>query len=85
MHVDTFGTGVVPDAVIANAVSRAFDFRPGAIIDTLGLRNPIFLPTAAYGHFGRTVRVENLHDRDVRLFPWEELNRVDDLKAAVRG
>ncbi|HSG49895.1 MAG TPA: methionine adenosyltransferase, partial [Longimicrobiales bacterium] len=85
VHVDTFGTGEVPDAVIANAVSTAFDFRPGSIIEALGLRNPIFLPTAAYGHFGRDVRVENLHGRDVLLFPWEELNRVDDLKGALRG
>ena len=55
---------------ISEIISKNFDLRPGAIIRDLGLRRPIFKQTAAYGHFGRT---------DVSL-PWEELNKVDDIK-----
>ena len=68
--VDTFGTGVITDEKISEIISKNFDLRPGAIIRDLGLRRPIFKQTAAYGHFGRT---------DVSL-PWEELNKVDDIK-----
>ena len=68
--VDTFGTGVIVDEKISEIISKNFDLRPGAIIRDLGLRRPIFKQTAAYGHFGRP---------DVSL-PWEELNKVDDIK-----
>ncbi len=68
--VDTFGTGLIADEKISEIISKNFDLRPGAIIKDLGLRRPIFKQTAAYGHFGRT---------DVSL-PWEELNKVDDIK-----
>ncbi|MDT8342094.1 MAG: methionine adenosyltransferase [Longimicrobiales bacterium] len=83
VHVNTFGTGAHPDAVIGNAVSQVFDFRPAAIIEQLRLRDPIFVPAAAYGHFGRTSREEERLGRMVRLFPWEQSNRVDELRAAV--
>ena len=73
VRVDTFGTGVVDDATIERAVERVFDFRPAAIIETLGLRKPIYRQTAAYGHFGRL-------DLDL---PWERLDRVEALKAAI--
>ena len=69
--VDTFGTGKVSDEVLASAVSRTFDLRPAAIIDTLQLRRPIYSQTAAYGHFGRA-------DLDL---PWEKTDRVDELLA----
>lgn len=69
--VDTFGTGIKDDAEIAAIVKKNFDLRPGAIIRDLKLRTPIFKQTAAYGHFGRT---------DISL-PWEELNKVDAIKA----
>ena len=69
--VDTFGTGKVSDEVLAAAVSRTFDLRPAAIIDTLQLRRPIYSQTAAYGHFGRA-------DLDL---PWEKTDRVDELLA----
>ncbi len=69
--VDTFGTGKVSDEVLAAAISRTFDLRPAAIIDTLQLRRPIYSQTAAYGHFGRT-------DLDL---PWEKTDRVDELLA----
>ena len=73
INVETFGTGKVGDEKIAAAITEVFDLRPGAIIRDLGLRKPIFQQTAAYGHFGR----------DDLSLPWEETNRVDELKAAV--
>ena len=73
VRVDTFGTGTVADAVLEAAVDKVFDLRPTAIINRLDLRRPIYRQTAAYGHFGRT---------DVEL-PWEQLDAVDALKAAL--
>jgi len=73
VRVDTFGTGTVDDAEIERAVEQVFDFRPAAIIDALKLRRPIYRQTAAYGHFGRL-------DLDL---PWERLDRVEALKAAI--
>ena len=71
--VDTFGTGVVDDEVIADAVKKVFDLRPGAIIRDLDLRRPIYRQVAAYGHFGRT---------DIDL-PWEKTDKTDELKSEV--
>ena len=71
--VDTFGTGIVGDDKIAEIINKNFDLRPGAIIKELRLRRPIYKKTAAYGHFGRT-------DIDA---PWEELDKVDALKASL--
>jgi S-adenosylmethionine synthetase len=70
--VETFGTGRVSDGEILALVDRHFDFRPAAIIATLGLRQPIYQQTAAYGHFGRS---------DVDL-PWERTDKVEDLRAS---
>ena len=72
--VETFGTGVVGDDKLSEAVSKVFDFRPSAIIRRLNLRRPIYRQTAAYGHFGRT---------DVDL-PWEHVDYVEQLKAFVK-
>ena len=86
--VQTFGTGTVPDEELSKAVGEVFDFRPASIIQSLGLRNPIFTPTAAYGHFGRApeMKVPDAGGRDaVRFFPWEVTDRVDELKTAVGG
>jgi S-adenosylmethionine synthetase len=86
IHVDTFGTGQVPDGQLADAIEEVFDFRPLAIIERLGLRSPIFRSTAAYGHFGRTPEDRTLEDgRTVELFPWEKSDRVDDIRAAVKA
>ena len=68
--IDTFGTGKVSDNKLVEIVRENFDLRPAGIIKMLDLRRPIYKQTAAYGHFGRT---------DLNL-PWEELNKVDDLK-----
>ncbi|CAN5704007.1 methionine adenosyltransferase [soil metagenome] len=84
VRVDTFGTGELPDAQIAMAVREVFDFRPLEIIESLGLRNPIFRATAAYGHFGRRPEKRRVNGHEVTLFPWEQLDRVDDLRTATR-
>ncbi|MBO4563036.1 MAG: methionine adenosyltransferase [Clostridia bacterium] len=68
VRIDTFGTGVIPDGEIEAMVLRSFDFRPAAIIQRFDLRRPIYRPTAAYGHFGRT---------DVDL-PWERTDLIFD-------
>jgi S-adenosylmethionine synthetase len=81
--VDTFGTGVVPDEEISRALEEVFDFRPGEIIRALGLRSPIFGPSATYGHFGRTPEEVTRLDRKVTLFPWERTDRVDQLTTAL--
>ena len=84
VHVDTFGTARVPDAAIERALRDVFDFRPRSIIESLGLRNPIYRPTAAYGHFGRAPYVDRVDGREVQFFAWEQTNRVDDLKTAAK-
>jgi len=73
INVETFGTGAIPDEEIANVINEVFDLRPGAIIRDLNLRRPIYRQTAAYGHFGRD-------DLDL---PWEQTDRVNELRAAV--
>ncbi len=73
-NVDTFGTGVLPDSVIRAAIERVVDLRPGAIIERLDLRRPIYRSTAAYGHFGR-------HDLDLS---WERTDLADELRQAAR-
>jgi S-adenosylmethionine synthetase len=70
--VDTFGTGEKDDATLAKLVQKEFDLRPNQIIETLGLRNPIYKATAAYGHFGREP-TEDGH------FTWERTDRTGDL------
>ncbi|HSK69977.1 MAG TPA: methionine adenosyltransferase [Candidatus Limnocylindria bacterium] len=71
--VDTFGTGTVPDDVIAKVLQDHIDFTPDGIIRTLRLRRPIYRQTAAYGHFGRP-------DLDL---PWEKADLTDKLRRAV--
>jgi len=73
IRIETFGTGVVSENRLVQAVRQLFDLTPDGIIRTLALRRPIYKQTAAYGHFGR---------QDVVL-PWEQVNKVDELKAAI--
>lgn len=68
--VDTFGTAKVSEDKIAALVDKHFDLRPSAIIETLGLRRPIYKQTAAYGHMGR---------EDIDL-PWEKTDKAALLK-----
>jgi len=72
--VETFGTEVVPNAVIEEAVRNVFDLRPAAIVRDLDLKRPIYRKTAAYGHFGRALP----------QFSWEHTSRLADFKAAVK-
>lgn len=71
VHVETFGTEKVDPEKIERIVTEIFDFRPASIISSLGLTDPVFSPTAAYGHFGRP------------SFTWEQLDRVDEIRMAA--
>ena len=73
IFVETFGTETVENSKIEAAVRDVFDLRPAAIVRDLDLRRPIYRPTAAYGHFGRTGDG----------FTWELTNRADDLRSAL--
>jgi S-adenosylmethionine synthetase len=73
VNVECFGTEVVPLATIERVVRETFDLRPGAILRDLDLIRPIYVKTAAYGHFGRT-------DRD---FTWERTDKAEALRAAA--
>jgi len=73
LFVETFGTETVDPTKIQAAIGEIFDLRPAAIIGDLDLLRPIYAPTAAYGHFGRT---------DVNL-PWEQTDRADALRTAA--
>jgi len=71
ISIETFGTGKVSDEVILELINKHFDLRPGAIIEAMDLRRPIYRATACYGHFGRT---------DVDL-PWERTDKAEMLRA----
>lgn len=73
LYVETFGTGVVADTAIANAIREVFDLRPKAIIESLNLLRPIYSQTASYGHFGR----------DLADFTWERTDKAADLQRAL--
>ena len=93
LYVNTYGTAKVKmtDGEIAAKVKTLFDLRPYAIVERFGLKNPIFRPTAAYGHMGRdpyedTVVVFDAAGRkrrkNVQFFGWEKLDMVDAIKKA---
>jgi S-adenosylmethionine synthetase len=71
VSIETYGTEKVSDEKIQAAIAKHFDLRPASIIEALDLRRPIYRPTAAYGHFGRT-------DHD---FPWERTGKAAALAA----
>jgi S-adenosylmethionine synthetase len=73
INVQTFGTSSIPDHRLVQIIETQFDMRPGAIIEELDLRRPLYGPTAAYGHFGRP-------DLDL---PWERLDRAAQLREAA--
>ena len=79
--VDTFATSTVPESAIMSAVRDVFDLTPKGIINALDLRKPIYSPTSAYGHFGRSPKKNGKGT----LFTWERLDRVADLKKAVES
>ena len=90
VFVDTYGTGIVPDAEIARKIEDLFDLRPAAIIRKFELKNPIYEPTAAYGHFGRKPYTKSVKvgkpgcqtDKLVQFFAWEKLDAVEEIKKA---
>ena len=90
VFVDTYGTGIVPDAEIARKIEDLFDLRPAAIIRKFELKNPIYEPTAAYGHFGRKPYTKSVKvgkpgcqtDKLVQFFAWEKLDTVEEIKKA---
>jgi S-adenosylmethionine synthetase len=73
VHVDTFGTGAIPDRRIERLIREQFPLSPRGIIEYLDLRRPIYRKTAAYGHFGR----------DEADFRWEHTNRSQELRDAA--
>lgn len=92
IFVNTFGTSHIekPDGEIAEIIGQIFDLRPAAIIKKFGLKNPIFLPTATYGHFGRDPYIEDVTIiengistvKSVEFFGWESLDSVGLCKKA---
>ncbi|MBR0353828.1 MAG: methionine adenosyltransferase domain-containing protein, partial [Oscillospiraceae bacterium] len=94
IFVNTYGSAHVPftDGEIARKVGELFDLRPAAIVWRFGLTNPIYEPTAAYGHMGRdpyVQEVELVRDgktvrRKVQFFGWELLDAVDACRAAFQ-
>ena len=92
IFVNTKGTGIIPDAEIADKIGRMFDLRPAAIIRKFGLKNPIYSPTATYGHFGRDPFRKKVTlwrngvetEEEVQFFGWEKLDSVDLIKEAFQ-
>ena len=90
IFVNTWGTGLIPDAEIAFRIGQLFDLRPAAIIRRFGLKNPIYSPTATYGHFGRDPFVRKVtlyrgdqpYEKEVQFFGWETLDSVEDIRKA---
>lgn len=94
IFVNTYGTSNVgmTDGEIANKIAEIFDFRPAKIVKRYGLQNPIFEPTAAYGHFGRDPYTADVvvwengveKTKNVKFFAWEELDEIENIKAAFK-
>lgn len=92
LYVNTYGTAKVDmtDGEIAEKISELFDMRPAAIEKRLKLRNPIYGPTAAYGHMGRRPEIRTItfknagqeSTKEVELFTWEKLDFIDQIKSA---
>jgi S-adenosylmethionine synthetase len=74
VYLETFGTEKVDTSSIEKAIKDIFDLRPRAIVESLDLLRPIYSKTAAYGHFGR----------ELPEFTWEKLNRVEELRSALK-
>ena len=90
IFVDTYGTGICPDSEIAARIAQLFDLRPAAIIRKFQLQNPIYEPTASYGHMGREPYVRKMSlirdgqevAQEVQFFGWEKLDSVDTIRTA---
>ena len=98
LYVNTYSSAKVkgkngkkmPDKEIAAKINDVFDLRPSAIVERFGLKNPIFLPTASYGHMGRIPYTEKITvlkkgkevQKEVQFFGWEKLDYVEKIKKA---
>ncbi len=88
LYVNTYGTAKaknkdgkkLTDGEIADKISKVFDMRPSAIVKRFGLKNPIYSPTAAYGHMGRTPGSIEVNGKKYETFGWEKLDFVDTLR-----
>ncbi len=76
VYVDTFGTGILSDEKISDAVQQVFNFKPANIVKQLNLLRPIYSQTTNYGHFGKV--------DDLETITWEKTNKVTALKRAVK-
>jgi len=85
VRVDTFGTSTVTEARILDAVNANFDLTPKGIATALDLRKPIYGPTAAYGHFGRTPEKIGKGKTSATLFTWERTDKAAALKRSARA
>jgi S-adenosylmethionine synthetase len=74
IYLETFGTEKVDTQLLESAIRDIFDLRPRAIVESLDLLRPVYAKTAAYGHFGR----------ELPEFTWEKLNRVEELRSALK-
>ncbi|NNG16201.1 MAG: methionine adenosyltransferase [Gemmatimonadales bacterium] len=82
--IDTYGTGKLPDSRLEKIVAEVFDLTPKGIISALKLKRPIYLPTAAYGHFGRKPFSAKRGAAKLDYFAWERTDRVRDLLTAAK-
>lgn len=84
LYVNTYGTAKInmSDGKIAKKISEIFDMTPYGIIERLQLKNPIYQPTATYGHFGRDCYKKKVNGKTLKFFPWEELNKVEEIQNA---
>ena len=90
IYVDTYGTNKlsISEGEIAQRIGKLFDLRPASIVKRYGLKNPIFEPTASYGHFGNRPYTQVVKfiengvevEREVEFFGWEKLDAVNDIK-----
>jgi S-adenosylmethionine synthetase len=84
LYVNTYGTAKVKmtDGQIAKKIETIFDMRPHAIIERFQLKNPIYQPTASYGHFGRDSYDKKVNGKKITFFPWEKLDYIQPIKKA---
>ncbi|MNE05377.1 S-adenosylmethionine synthase [compost metagenome] len=83
ISINTFGTNKVSEDTIIKLVREVFDLRPYAITKMLDLLHPMYRPTAAYGHFGRTPEVMTVGDDTFTTFTWEKTDKAEALRAAA--
>jgi S-adenosylmethionine synthetase len=79
LMIDTFGTGIIGDKELEYYIKKVFPLKPGLIIESLKLKNPIYAPTASYGHFGR----ESYTKEGLEFFPWEKTDKEEALIRAI--